>query len=72
MMKPFDLREGGLQAVLVCKSINRYPPVGAEHAQLTHCASYCFRPSALVMGSSKTASSVHVESFFNEGLPAKS
>jgi hypothetical protein len=35
-----------------------------------HCASYCLRPSALVSGSAKVASSVQSWSFFRVGLPA--
>jgi len=42
-----------------------------EQDTLTHCASYCFRPFAMVMGSSKVPSSDQRLSFSSDGRPAK-
>ena len=67
--QPLDFFEGRLQAVLLLLLAGKAFRYGGL---LTHWGSYCLRPVATVIGSSKTPSSSHSESFFSEGRPAKS
>lgn len=70
MVQTLDFGEGSLQTVLY--PLCEWRLSARTRWGHTHCASYCFRPVAIVMLSSKTPSSSHKESFFKEGRPAKS
>lgn len=63
-----DGGEGCLEAVLRLVSTSQ---LRRGRTQRTHCASYCFLPSAIVMGSWKTPSSAQSWSLASDGRPAK-